>query len=303
MLSIIICSVNENYLNKIRQNLENTVGNNYELLVWNNREKNLGLSEVYNMMASRAAFPYLCFIHEDIIFQTYHWDKIIIEIFDNHDEIKLVGVAGGRYKSKTISGWFSGIKNMDFYHIVHSNGKTQRALSNKSSWTDSEMQVVNIDGVFMTAKKSAWEKYRFDEKLCKGFHFYDIDFSLRIATYHQVVVTNRIDIVHFSQGDYGNKWIKDAFAFHSKFNHILPVSVDNVNVNEAEMISAKTWLDRLQTAPISLENKMIYIKSQELQKISGMWLPIFKFLSYRPSGAAFVYNSLKKVKRYLKSKL
>ncbi len=66
MISIIICSVNQNYLKDVAENISNSIGVEYELLVWDNREAKKGLCEVYNMMAAKARYDYLCFLHEDI---------------------------------------------------------------------------------------------------------------------------------------------------------------------------------------------------------------------------------------------
>lgn len=297
MLSVIICSVNEKLLSAIKNNIASTIGIEYELLIWNNKEKDYGLCEVYNLMAAKAQYPYMCFLHEDIIFQTNAWGKIAIEILNQQENIGLVGVAGGQYKGRYLSGWFSGIAEMDRYHILHKSGQRIETLSNSKYWPTADSRVVCIDGVFMCVKKVVWEKFKFNERLLKGFHFYDIDFSLRVSKLYDVVVTARIEIVHLTMGgDFGDKWVKEAFLFHSEYSKDLPLCLKEVDIGSTEFIVSKTWLDRLKTEDISMNNKIKWIKSQQLYKYKILWWSILKFLLYRPLGGVPVHNFLKKLK-------
>jgi hypothetical protein len=297
MLSVIICSVNERLLSDIKKNIASTIGIEYELLVWNNKRKGYGLCGVYNLMAAKAQYSYMCFLHEDIIFQTNDWGKIAIEILNQQENIGLVGVAGGQYKGRYLSGWFSGIAEMDRYHILHKSGQRIETLSNSKDWPTPESRVVCIDGVFMCVKKVVWAKFKFNEQLLKGFHFYDLDFSLRVSKLYNVVVTTRIEIVHLTRGgDFGDKWVGEAFLFHSEHSKDLPRSLKEVNIASSEFIIAKTWLDRLKTEDISIDNKIKWIKSQQLYKHKMLWWSILKFLIYKPLGGISVHNFFKKLK-------
>src|SRR5438477_1059436 len=103
MISIAICSVNSYYLSQIKENISNSIGVEYELLVWDNKGINKGLCEVYNMLAAKARFEYICFLHEDILFQTEKWGSKLIDIFDERQDIGVIGLAGNKYKSKFFS--------------------------------------------------------------------------------------------------------------------------------------------------------------------------------------------------------
>ena len=49
--------------------------------------------------------------------------------------------------------------------------------------------VATLDGVFLATRKEVWKEIQFDEKLIKGFHGYDLDFTLRAAQrFHNYVV-------------------------------------------------------------------------------------------------------------------
>jgi hypothetical protein len=303
MLSVIICSINEEFLSNIKRSIASTIGLEYELLVWDNKGKNYGLCKVYNLMAGKARYPYICFIHEDIIFETLNWGKIVLEIFNTKKEIGLLGVAGGKYKGKYLSGWFSGIKGMDYFHIIHKDKTDQQNLSNAQKWEANEVRVVCIDGVFMCTRKVVWEMTKFNQDLLKGFHFYDIDFSLQVSRSYDVIVTNKIDIIHFTQGgDFGNNWVKEAISFHSNYSGILPISRETINIVSPELVVAKTWLNRLKTENISCGYKLKWIKIQKLYKVKALWPIVVKFLLYKPSGFAFIHDLLKKYKRQILNK-
>jgi hypothetical protein len=298
MLSIIVCSVNEEYLKKLKKNISETIGIEYELLVWDNRESNLGLCRVYNMMAANAKFPLLCFMHEDIAFETSNWGRILSEIVASNAGTAMVGIAGGKYKGRTYSGWFSGIDKMDFYHIFHMDGTLRQQISNKDSWADAEQKVVCIDGILMLITKEAWNEHRFDEVNVPGFHFYDIDLSLRVARHATVLVTNQIDIVHFTKGgDYGDRWISAAEKFHRRWEIDLPFSTETQVVAKNELTTARTWLERLQIEKISFKKKFDYVFGQGLARYTELYFPIIRFFLYRPTGMAYLHKKLTRLKK------
>jgi hypothetical protein len=300
MVSIIICSINKQHLTRISKNIEDTIGVPFELLVWDNRDANLGLSAVYNRMAARAKYPYLCFVHEDVIFKTESWGKILIHVFESDPQTSLVGVAGGKYKGRNFSGWYSGIKGDDFFHLSHQSGSKILTLSNQSEWKNEEEEVVCIDGVFMFIKQKVWEGVRFDELLLKGFHFYDIDFSLRVAKSTKVKVIKSIELVHLTEGgDYGDNWVKEAILFHEAHQSELPFYLDKMTIIDSEARVIRTWLKRLKTEKISFANKMSWIREQKLHSKFSLFGDIFQFLFYRPSGFYFAIRTLTHFKKMI----
>lgn len=302
MLSLVICSINPLHLANIRTNIAESIGVPYELLVWDNRQDQLGLCDVYNKMASKASHSYLVFLHEDLLFETKGWGKELMDIFQSQANPALIGVAGGNYKGKHYSGWFSGIPGADFYHIFHEHGGIKKSNSNKDTWPSNEVPVCSIDGVFMAVKKNIWEQHPFNEQLLKGFHFYDLDFSLRIAHQNTVLVTKRINIVHLTQGgDYGDKWVEQAIIFHNAWNNNLPVMLNDHGQN-AELQVAQTWLYRLKTEPIIFKNRIAWIKQQSLQNKPALLPAIAAFLGYKTLGFKAAFKLLKKLKATVNSR-
>lgn len=283
MFSLIVCSINTDYLSQLKASVEASIGVEHEWLVWDNRNENLGLCTVYNRLAKQARFPFLLFLHEDLIFHTPDWGKILTSRFEQNPSVGLVGVAGGKYKSHLFSGWYTGLPQLDYYHIIHRNDKEEFSLSYPEVWTQPFEEVVNIDGVFMCCRREAWQQYPFDEELLKGFHFYDIDFSLRIAQSYSVEVTNQIEMVHLTKGgDYGEAWVREAFFYHEARKNLLPQSVGPVDKKKADHSVAVYWLDWLKNFNIKWSSKIRWIREQGLIKEPTLWYSIAKFLLYKP---------------------
>src|ERR1700712_3444546 len=153
MFSFIVCSINPDYLAGMKKSLRDTCGQPFELLVWDNIAGKKPITEVYNILGDRAVHPYLCFLHEDILFETNNWGSHLIAAFGSDANLGLIGVAGARYKSRTPSGWSTGFRDWDCMNILHKNksGVTEHFRFQPGT-TDAE-PVVNIDGVFMCIRR------------------------------------------------------------------------------------------------------------------------------------------------------
>lgn len=294
MLSLIVCSINPDFLSNLKENVASTIGLEHEWLVWDNRETGKGICEVYNSMAGTARYPYLCFLHEDLLFKTAAWGKLLIGILQTQDA-KLLGIAGSNYKSSLYSGWYSGGGARDYSNIYHRLNDHEYHLCIPEKWEPGEAEVVSIDGVFMACPKTSWEKTRFNEQLLKGFHFYDIDFSLRVARTGKVIVTNRIAMIHLTVGgDFGDKWVEQAFLFHDAMKGELPFTKDPVDIEKADRALAVYWLDWLKNYPVSFSNRRKWVLDQQLQRQGSLWYSIAKFFLYRPLGLKYIHKLFKK---------
>jgi hypothetical protein len=294
MISVLICSSKPDLLAQVQSNIQNTIGVEYEILYFDNREINKGICGVYNELASKAQFHYLCFLHEDILFETKEWGNKIIEIFSNDPGVGLVGVAGCKYKSAYFSGWFSNVKELDCANYVHqyTTGTENVYLSP----TDNNIpeEVVCIDGVFMCSTKEAWKMNQFNEDLLKGFHFYDIDFSLRIAHHFKVVVTYDVQLRHITTGgDYNDNWVQIAIKYHSSKKMELPYSKIDADYKLADRNVIKATLDFLKNYNISFRNKMKWVILQNLYLSPQYYYPILKFLFYKPFKLKHLHNLLR----------
>lgn len=291
MLSLIICSVNPAYLSQVKESIATTIGVEFELLVWDNREPQLGLCEIYNRLARDAKFPFICFMHEDIIFESPGWGLLLVSMFTEDPDAGVIGIAGSKYKSRMYSGWYTGITLLDNYYITHRTSGVDHTMMHPEGGCAHPNEVVCIDGVLMACRKNIWEKVKFDEQLLRGFHFYDIDFSLRSAKLCKVLVTTSIHLVHITTGgDYGNKWVESAILYHTQYRSQLPYFKEKILQWNPETYIAGQWLDRLKTEKISVSNRISWILHQKLFLQPKLWYSILKFMLYQPFHLATVHK-------------
>jgi hypothetical protein len=297
MISIITCSVRPPLLQKLKASIAATIGVEHEVLAWDNREKKIGLAAVYNKMAADAVYPYVCFVHEDVEFLTPGWGNMLLEILQNQPGAGLVGVAGSQYKSACLSGWYSGGQGFDYYSITHVFKGEQLLLREPGQWPSSEIPVVTLDGVFLFCSREDWQQVRFNEDLLDGFHFYDIDFSLRMAHKKRVIVTNRIQLLHYTEGgDFGNNWMQLAIRFHDASKGLMPYSVEGLTTVPDDIPVIKYWLDWLKAQNMSFANRVKWVSIQNLWGRPLLWYSITKFLFYRSSGLIYLHRWIKNKK-------
>ena len=293
MISVLVCSVKPSLYQQLARNIEQTIGVGYELLYYDNRESKKGLSEVYNLLARQARFEVLCFVHEDVIFTTNNWGEILLRLFSQRD-IGVVGVAGSKYKSAAFSGWYTGQKEYDCANIVHRFVDHEEKIYLNPDFGTSQQEVVCADGVFICARKEVWEIIKFDEVGLKGFHFYDMDFTLRAAKVCKVVVSYEIDMIHITNGgDFGDKWAEVLFVYHERYKHLLPFTISANIPPKVELRITKVNLDFLKTHAISFKNKIKWIMLQELYRYPGLYYGIVKFFVYRPLHLKVIHNLIR----------
>jgi Glycosyltransferase like family len=287
MFSVIICSIRPDYLEQLKINLSRTIGEPYELLVWDNRAEPRGLCEVYNRLASGARYPFLCFIHEDILFESENWGGSLLRAFGQDPALGLIGVAGATYKSRTPSGWSTGLPEYDRVDIRHRDpsGQTIHLYQNPSG--AGIEPVVTADGVFLCTPKEIWGAHRFDESRLKGFHGYDLDFSFRIGRKHRIGVLFGIGILHLTTGgNFGDEWVTTILGWHRRNALSLPASFGQSGRKDTpESRIRKKCLHRLRTEKISFRNKISWLLDCGALSDPGSWPYVWIFLFPRAYGA------------------
>lgn len=239
MLSLVVCSANSEYLTNLRINVAETIGCDFEILSYPNEQGEKGICEVYNQGTKEASFEIVCFMHEDIKFLTQDWGKIVWKLFAENPALGLLGVAGGDYKSLAPSSWFNfeaptefpgkkyinivqGYKSRDKQPVHEINNPKGKKLS----------QVACVDGVWMCTRKSIAQEVLFDQELLKGFHGYDIDYSIAVGQKHMVGVTFEVLLHHFSQGGSTAEWVADQIKIHNKWSSRLPINLTGAPLKE-----------------------------------------------------------------------
>ena len=226
MFSIITCSIKPEEAERLRKNIEATIGVPYEFIPFDNRGTGKGICQVYNECASIAKYENLCFVHEDIEFASENWGATLAEKLSEKD-CGVIGFAGGRMKAKAPTGWASSYGIRTNYIRIH-KGRERLRVNNPQKEEFSE--VIALDGLCLFCTKERWESIKFDDQLLKGFHCYDIDFSIanRVAGFKNYVCQT-VRIKHFSNGKYDIKWWDESIKLHKKWRHHLPIYIKPVS--------------------------------------------------------------------------
>jgi Glycosyltransferase like family len=239
MLSVIICSVNTAALEKAKKNITATAGIEVELICIDNSSGQYGICEAYNKGAAAARYPYLCFVHEDVQFETYNWGQLITDYFVQRKKAGLIGVAGGDCISRVPSSWSIPLISPEINLIQHykrSTRQTEHILKTNNNVAGSLKKVAALDGVFICTTKEVFSKFQFDNITFPGFHGYDIDYSMQVGREYDLYVTFEILISHFSEGNPDRTWLEGVFRLSNKWKELLPrCSVVPVSAGELRL--------------------------------------------------------------------
>ncbi len=273
MVSIVICSVNPVLLEKISENIRGTIGVPYEILAIDNRKLAKGLAAVYNQGVESARYEQVCFVHEDVQFNTPNWGKYLLDHFSD-PEMGLLGVAGSAHKPKMLSGWGAqGLADrfakMNFIQHYPSSKKPS-ALQYSNADNEELARVVCVDGFFLASRKSILQEIPFDEALLRGFHAYDIDISIAIGRKYKVAVTYLILMEHFSEGSLNVEWLESSLLVHHKWRGFLPLTVGTISKKEKVFCEKETFRFFLNTFRhhISIMKAAMVLRLGELKTLS-----------------------------------
>lgn len=275
MISIIISSANPEYLIAIKKNINETVGIPYEILAVANGNGEKGICEVYNTAGAQAKYDVLCFMHEDIILHTPDWGKKVMEIM-SEPEIGLLGIAGSTYKSLTPGEWaLPGIdQSRHKLNLIQSYKFVKKEPTRYpiSASLKKKEEVVIIDGVWMCTRKDVFKEFQFDQELLKGFHGYDIDYSLNVRSKFNVYMTYEVLLEHLSEGNYSEEWLKATLLIHYKHLANLPITIEPISAKEArhgEKSASKKLVKNLTAFNDITLNKFKTIWALNLWKVLG----------------------------------
>jgi len=233
MISIIICSVNKELLSQLVLHIADTIGVPYEVIAIDNSDNKYGICSAYNEGADRAKYPILCFMHEDISFETRDWGQKIYRHLQDPGT-GLLGFAGGDAKSRVPSSWSLPVISNHInlvQHYKHKAGPADRILTTTGPHNAGRAKVVALDGVCLCTRKDVFQQFRFDELMFTGFHGYDIDYSLQVNTRYDVYVIFDVVIHHYSEGKPDRKWMESACLVSRKWRRRLPLSVPEAPEN------------------------------------------------------------------------
>lgn len=239
MISIIICSRTETISNKLFHNITNTIGCDYEIIIIDNSDNTYSIFEAYNLGIDKSSGAYLCFIHDDILFHTNDWGKVIQRIFKDDQQIGLIGIAGAKSKTKMPSLWWSCPKEDKVAYIIQHIPDRETQRWNSGFEKESLVEVVAIDGVFIAMRKES--SIRFNTKMT-GFHNYDLNLSIECKKAgYRIVTTNEILIEHFSLGTIKSEWVESSYKLYRLYKNSLPLNFEKNKINKKQEIANALW--------------------------------------------------------------
>lgn len=280
MISVIICSVDAQAAENLRQNIAETIGVPHEVLVFDNRATACGIGKVYNLCARDARYELLCFAHEDIRFDTPDWGPVLAGKLREED-CGVIGFAGSVARTSAPSGWRINRQYTRLHYIQHQRDGKHPKIYNPQGERFS--QVITLDGLCLSVRKAVWEEVRFDERTFPGFHAYDMDFTTAVALKYRNYVCNEVFAEHFSSGAYTPAWIESMQTYREKWQDRLPLYVDPPSEKQQRRDEIQTQYAFIKL----LMQKRVYPWSRLGPMVAG-------HLRLHPaSGAALALNYLK----------
>ena len=272
MISILTCGYKpENKIN-LENSIKNTIEAEHEFIYHDNRSNPIGICQAYNLLAKQAKGDYLCFVHEDIAFLEIGWGNNLIK---NLKQCDVFGVAGGKYKCSTPSGWsISGYNCLKFTQAYPK--KASQLFLEEGFHNDVLEEVIILDGVFIAIKKEVFESIQFDEITFKGFHGYDYDFCLNARHKFKLCVAKNIPIIHFSEGRNDKLWFETQILISNKWKDKLPAFIDdlkNIDHEKVKFLAYKQCIYKMVT--FRFINLGILIKHFRINLLYYTWLYVF----------------------------
>jgi hypothetical protein len=260
MLSIIVSSCEDTLLSNLSNSIESTVGIEYELIPVKNENAKYSLSDAYNLGASEARFGTLLFVHEDVIFHTENWGRLLVHHIENLPNVGVIGIAGSTYKPFVPSTWHFERNDPLSFRFIQGFKYISQPNQLRELNASSVRPVVCLDGVFLAIKRSTFETARFDESV-EGFHAYDTAFSLRVAENYQNYFVPDILIEHLSEGKISDQWLINALKVQQRWKMKLPRSIEPTNELDLdhELSAYDYFVRHLLISSLPMSRKMAYM--------------------------------------------
>lgn len=221
MISIIVCSLHHKPSAEFEKNVHVTIGDVVYEFVWiDNSDNKYSICQAYNMGVKQARYPFLCFMHEDIVFYTKDWGKMAINALSDAT-VGLLGVQGCTYFDQSTIYW-----TMSGFKKANTILPWQDCKRKEDDFPIPGDEVVMVDGMWLFTRKELFEEIHWDENSFRGFHMYDMDLCMQIINRGKnIKLLGELWIQHNSYGNWNTDFFNGCKIFHEKWDHVLPVSV------------------------------------------------------------------------------
>lgn len=232
-ISIVVSShLSEEENNKFKTHLLKTIGlKNPEILIYQNFNE-YSLTEIYNIGLNESKNDIVLFIHNDIIFNTNNWGKILLNKFNTSDH-GILGIAGTTDLNENGVWWGDSSKMIGSVFHKHNNKTFESKYSN--SYNKEIIDAVVIDGLFIGINKNKIQKSFIED--FKGFHYYDISFCIEnFLKGVKIGIIFDLKITHNSIGITNEQFENNRKQFIETYKDNLPLKL---KVEEIKDITLK----------------------------------------------------------------
>lgn len=180
-----------------------------------------GLPEIYNEAIEHddaTSDRLFVFLHDDVMFTDFFWEK---RIFENLDGFDVVGVAGTTVRHPNQPSWYFRSYDRTTGHFVREDfGTLSGCIGHGTSFPPNAIsqygpapqEVKLLDGVLLCVRGSILRRHRlrFDERF--SFHFYDLDFCREAEVRGLKCGTANLSLIHGSGGNFGSEAWRAGYA-------------------------------------------------------------------------------------------
>lgn len=211
LVSFVVCSVDAARLATLHSNIDSLfTGQAWELL---HTPDARSLSEGYNRGARQAHGDILVFCHDDVRFLAPDFRARLLAHLKSHE---VIGVAGSTQCTGPAALWSGAPAAQGWVVYPAADGTKSVTICGTRGPVVENVQV--LDGLFIAARRAAYERLRFDETTFDGFHLYDLDFSYRAhLAGARVAICADLLAEHASLGGFDARWEHYAARFRQKF--------------------------------------------------------------------------------------
>lgn len=257
MISCIICSRTPNISSELYDNIASTIGCDYELVVIDNSMDNYSIFSAYNEGVKRAKGDIVCYVHQDVRFESINWGTIIKSHFTNKD-IGIIGFGGAHFLPDSPCYWYSS-------PFISQYSKQDSIFHSDLEWFDEGNPLVDVvacDGFCMFIRSDLFNRIAWDTKTYQGFHMYDMDICMQtLQIGFRVCVCRDIVVNHFWKENTSveclNSFNNNLVLFSHKWHSLFPIS-RGIEMIPERTLSVCNSLFKKQYEGIIAQNSFAY---------------------------------------------
>lgn len=217
MISVITVYNNERTLNDwLLRSLASQKTPYQKILINNVNGKFKSAASALNYCAKDAKGDFLMFVHQDVRLLGSDWFKKAETHLKEIDNLGVAGVAGMVEQGSSLKERGRNV----IYHYGEQRKKWEWGNS-----IDQPTKVQTLDGLLMIVPRNVFNKLKFDEATCPGWHLYDVDYALSIQKLGLSVYVLPLEVWHGSTTrkldlSYFNTLRRISVKHRDRFNRI-----------------------------------------------------------------------------------